>query len=529
MAEEVTKVVENIDRLFSEIVVNGESHTSNRYVPPEPAQSNPPASTSQEEPQQTQQTQQTQPAQPVQGQYVKAVELNSVLHDLKDEDLGTVVERIESLIPSEASTLNQLADKDYVDSADSAMQSNISDIEALIPNQASAQNQLADKDFVNSSISTNTANFLGTYTTLADIEAIQNPTDNDYAFLQTTDSAGNTQFDRYKYNAESQEWLYEYTLNNSSFTAEQWATINSGLTQSSVESEISDAINALDVASSGGSGKYISVIEQTDGKISATEGTIDSTPTSGSGNPVSSDGVYQALQNAGGSVKYLTTASTTSPVVITNAPAISAGDIVKIWFTANIMVANNTTGLVISYNGIRIPAMLNYSGTLSAFFAKKYYNINKYQYFQQNTVVDFLYDGTNFIVQGLPVAQNPASTTGIMTMSDGMLYPTAGYVNNQLATKLGKEQFSIGQGQSYSFIMAEGTCALIAYIVRTLNGEGGLTFVAYDNSKYGGRVDRIVTPSSPINIYIFSSGAVTISSPYAMPVGGSVVGSVIRL
>lgn len=304
MAEEVTKVVENVDKLFSEIVVNGESHVSDRYVAPEPAQSNPPASTNQEEPQQT------QPAQTVQGQYVKAVDLNNVLHDFKDEDLGTVVERIESLIPSEASSVNKLTDKNYVDGADTAIrsdigaeitalqnlvgaiQSRLTELNAMIPSQASAQNQLADKNFVNSSIATNTANFLGTYSTLAEIEAIQNPTNNDYAFLETTDSAGNTLYDRYKYSAEDEEWLFEYELNNSGFTAEQWATINSGLTSGS----ITDAINALDVASTGGNGKYIKSISEADGKISAIEGTIDSAVTQNSANPVSGGAVYQATQ-----------------------------------------------------------------------------------------------------------------------------------------------------------------------------------------------------------------------------------------
>ena len=102
---------------------------------------------------------------------------------------------------------------------------------------------------------------------MADIEAIQNPTNNDYVFLQTTDSAGNNVFDRYKYNADQEEWLFEYELNNSSFTAEQWATINSGLTSTS----ITDAINALDVAQVGGSNKYIKSIKQVDGKIVAEE------------------------------------------------------------------------------------------------------------------------------------------------------------------------------------------------------------------------------------------------------------------
>lgn len=111
--------------------------------------------------------------------------------------------------------------------------SNISAINDLIPSQATSSNQLADKNFVNSSIATNTANFIGTFTSVADLEAYSGTlTNNDYAFVETTDSAGNTLYDRYKWNGT--EWLFEYELNNSSFTAEQWASINSGVTSNDV-------------------------------------------------------------------------------------------------------------------------------------------------------------------------------------------------------------------------------------------------------------------------------------------------------
>ena len=106
-------------------------------------------------------------------------------------------------------------------------QEDIEDINSLIPSQASVSNKLADKDFVNSSISTNTANFIGTFNSVAELEAYSGTlTNNDYAFVATTDSAGNTLYDRYKWNGS--EWLFEYELNNSSFTAAQWASINSG-------------------------------------------------------------------------------------------------------------------------------------------------------------------------------------------------------------------------------------------------------------------------------------------------------------
>lgn len=116
-----------------------------------------------------------------------------------------------------------------------ATQNALDDITDLIPAQATTTNQLADKGFVNSSIATNTANFIGTFNSVAELEAYSGTvTNNDYAFVVGTDSAGNTTYNRYKYNGNTQQWVYEYTLNNSSFTAAQWASINSGVTTSDV-------------------------------------------------------------------------------------------------------------------------------------------------------------------------------------------------------------------------------------------------------------------------------------------------------
>lgn len=113
----------------------------------------------------------------------------------------------------------------------------ISTINGKIPSQASTSNQLADKNFVNSSIATNTANFIGTFNSVAELEAYSGTlTNNDYAFVETTDSAGNTLYDRYKYTTATNpaSWQFEYELNNSSFTSNQWAAINSGITSSDV-------------------------------------------------------------------------------------------------------------------------------------------------------------------------------------------------------------------------------------------------------------------------------------------------------
>ena len=262
MAEEntVTMTVENVDQLFSEIVVNGESHVSDRYVPPTPsAQTVTPVV-------ETQEPENEPSSQEVRGEDVYALSLNDVLHNLKDEAISE-----------------------------------------LIPNQASPSNKLADKNFVNSSIATNTANFIGTFESVTDLQAYSGTvTNNDYAFVRNTviqynggdfpdvttlnsydkttltngdyawvvNSQDNTKYDLYRFDIVEQSWvlrnaeidkspdvlnsffnrykatvsgstvtwIYEYTLNNSSFTAEQWATINSGLTQQSVTQEINDAV-----------------------------------------------------------------------------------------------------------------------------------------------------------------------------------------------------------------------------------------------------------------------------------------------
>lgn len=398
MAEEITRTVENVDRLFSEIVVNGERHVSENYVPP--ARIGQQAHLSSTNNQAVQETQ---------GEDVYGVKLNDVLHNLKDQataqdltdeitarqnadtalqnNINTInskipstasasnqlvdnaslsavetdVANIQAVIPASATPSNQLADASSV----SAVQESVSDIEDLIPSQASDSNQLADKDFVNSSIATNTANFIGTFESVTQLRAYAGTvTNNDYAFVRNTvvqynggdfpnvttlnsydktaltngdyawvvNAEDNTKYDLYRFDIVEQSWvlratkidksqdvlnsmfnrykatvsgstvtwLYEYSLNNSSFTAQQWATINSGLTQGSVDQDILDAINALDVASQGGNNKYIKAIQQTNGLISATEGTIDTTVTQNSSNPVTSGAVYDAIQSGGG-------------------------------------------------------------------------------------------------------------------------------------------------------------------------------------------------------------------------------------
>ena len=119
----------------------------------------------------------------------------------------------------------------------------INTINSKIPSQASSTNQLADKEFVNSSIANNAATFQGTFETVNDLPTT-NVKNNDYAFIVTITSEGNPEYKRYKYNGT--QWIEEFTLNNSSFTANQWAAINSGIT----DTWINDTNEKLEKAAS---------------------------------------------------------------------------------------------------------------------------------------------------------------------------------------------------------------------------------------------------------------------------------------
>ena len=93
-------------------------------------------------------------------------------------------------------------------------------------------------------------------------------------------------------------------------------TVTSGSSDLVTSNAVANAIGTLDAASAGGNGKYISEISESDGIISATEGNIDTTVTSGSNNPVSSDAVANAINaldvaSVGGNNKYIKAISET--------------------------------------------------------------------------------------------------------------------------------------------------------------------------------------------------------------------------
>lgn len=131
--------------------------------------------------------------------------------------------------------------------------SDIADIKSLIPAQASSSNQLADKSFVNSTVQTATANFRGNWSTWADVPTnaedypldyaqSRTPTVNDYLVVQ--DASGYTGETlegtwRFKYSGEwsingKNGWHPEYQVNETPLTAAQLAALNSGATEANI-------------------------------------------------------------------------------------------------------------------------------------------------------------------------------------------------------------------------------------------------------------------------------------------------------
>ena len=170
------------------------------------------------------------------------------------------------------------AEQQRAEGVESGLQNDIDTINGKIPAAASPQNQLADKQFVNSSIQTATADFKGTFNSKGELDQVT-ANANDYAYVVGKDAEGNTVYSRYKW-VDGQGWVFEYNLNNSSFTAAQWAAIQSGITAMLVQKL--DALPTYQV--------LMQLIGTKQDNL-----TFDTTPTENSHNPVQSGGIFAAL------------------------------------------------------------------------------------------------------------------------------------------------------------------------------------------------------------------------------------------
>ena len=129
----------------------------------------------------------------------------------------------------------------------SEIQGKIDTINSKIPNQASSTNQLADKDFVNSTINSSAAFFKGSFESKAALDAVQWQTtdsslatyvsNNDYAYIEADETHNNEAW-RYIYVKDNtvSEWQPQFRVNESPFTQAQLDAINSGATADLINS-----------------------------------------------------------------------------------------------------------------------------------------------------------------------------------------------------------------------------------------------------------------------------------------------------
>lgn len=136
-----------------------------------------------------------------------------------------------------ALSLAQTNEKDIgsLDGEVAELSVDVEDINNKIPAQASAINKLVDKEYVDSSISTMSATFRGSFATKAALDEWQeaNPgvaDKNDYAVVEADETHGNATW-RYSFDTE---WAPQYKVNNTPFTTAQNAAINSGITENAV-------------------------------------------------------------------------------------------------------------------------------------------------------------------------------------------------------------------------------------------------------------------------------------------------------
>ena len=96
------------------------------------------------------------------------------------------------------------------------------------------RHEYAKKKWVEDMIRIADPDFKGTYTTMADIEAITPVNSNDWAYLKEVDENGNDVYSRYRY-TDTEGWIFEVAIKRDNFTDEEWAAITSGINSQLVE------------------------------------------------------------------------------------------------------------------------------------------------------------------------------------------------------------------------------------------------------------------------------------------------------
>lgn len=222
------------------------------------------------------------------------------------------------------------------------LQTGIASINSLIPTQATTQNQLADKDFVNSSINNMAAFYVTSdiagdpFATRAALIAgpyyfkgqLREPTQNDYA-LVSEDETHDDMTSRYMY--DGTQWVWQYTLNNTTFTQAQIDAINSTITKALVDQIIANqtAIQTINESAVMNSGITGAKVTQYDGYATSKQDTIADLATIRSGAAAGATAVQPAVLN-----NYVPTSRTVNGQDLGSDISLDAGDVGAVAYNA---------------------------------------------------------------------------------------------------------------------------------------------------------------------------------------------------
>ena len=149
-----------------------------------------------------------------------------------------------------------------------------------------------------------------------------------------------------------------------------------------------------------------------------------------------------------------------SSTTITGTP-LKTGNVVRVYFTADITGANTTSALVINYNGTNYNVKAPKNGALVNFVAS---NLGGspvvYKYLQAYTTLELLFDGTQFVIVGNPVV---ISTADYTIYTDGKALYKPCYIklrNKPLVAKSssgGWDARDLGLDNSYIYVNGAGS------------------------------------------------------------------------
>jgi hypothetical protein len=194
------------------------------------------------------------------------------------------------------------------------------------------------------------------------------------------------------------------------------------------------------------------------------------------------------------------TASSTmvaSGTTITGAP-LKTGNIVRVYFTADITGSNTSTGLTLNYNGVNKSVKVPKNGTLANFVASDLGGSpTVYKYLQAHTTLELLYDGSQFIIIGNPLV---LSGSGYEIHADGM-----GKVNSVTASNMN----SVTSNAVNAAIATASNHKVDVYVRNetyeaTSTGWKGMCFIFPKNGKYLAEIYRNLDRST--NIQVNDSG-----------------------